>query len=1082
MHMRQLRFLIPLFLAVSCSTVNVPDNVESMMVEEGETPEQVLAKAVATRPSPRQLEALDDEFIAFVHFGPNTFTGREWGTGTEDPKVFDLKNLDTDQWCRVMKEAGMTKVILTVKHHDGYVIYQTRYTDHGIMSSDFMGGKGDVLRSLSESCARYGLKLGVYLSPADLFQMEDGGLYGNGSEITMRTIPKQVEGRPFADKRTFQFECDDYNEYFMSQLFELLTEYGPIHEVWFDGAHPKHKGGQKYNNDAWREIIRTLAPDAVIFGMEDIRWCGNESGDTRECEWNVLPQGADSSKPGYAGRDNLFTLPRPYRLYYQPAETDTSIRGGWFWRNDDEQPVRTADNVFDIYERSVGGNSILLLNLPPTKDGVLGDRDVETLTEVGRRIQGTYGVNLCRRSLKKPVSAGDGVEMKLKRPAKVNRVVLCEPIGSTGERIESVAVDAMVDGQWQEVATCGNVGHKRIVRFATVTADRIRVRVLETRAEAFLSVVSAHYYPERPFSVTSSYSSDGYVTITPDARAIAWQRNGQNCTANLNPSAEIHYTLDGSDPDAKSPVYTEPFKFQNGTLKAVCVLDGQCGDVYETRIGYDRSGWKVDINPLDTVIDCGEPILISGFHFVSNTDNFHGDYVSRASMSVSLDGKKWTKVADCEFDNIINDPSPRLIRLSEPVKARYIRMDVKQLIGDGDGFQSINSHIEAFYDFDFDGRPSPEVLDLYLDRAVTMAGLLTDNYPDKDADIDFIASTGTKFVGRAVCIWGGESRFNDSAWFESARAYAAKVHEAAPQVVLQGCCFEYMTRQVEEIEIPAWAFESLGLPVEKRTFRMDDMLYPDGTFVGHWGDGNSVPDIRRTETRLWYSFLIGSFVEMGCEAVHLGQTMLVGSQDKDWKAYDEFLSKMHSYYDPKARRHYVLYDAHAGEEGMFTPDGRSVLDYNAFPMRIEETPENGHLTARLRKGFTDAMYGTYPHPYLVEFDNWGVSDHPGEPSDRSSADIPFSEEIFIWGYDEITWLYSLPEDQRQEWLRYAFNWIKENDPYAHLQMPGTRNVSLGDGKGGLARAIAPTADVPDGMNLKDIIRELWNSTSSSQKD
>lgn len=375
--------------------------------------------------------------------------------------------------------------------------------------------------------------------------------------------------------------------------------------------------------------------------------------------------------------------------------------------------------------------------------------------------------------------------------------------------------------------------------------------------------------------------------------------------------------------------------------------------------------------------------------------------------------------------------------------------------------------------YHFDGKPSAEVLDNYLDRAVTMMGLLSDTYPDKEADIDFIVETGAKFIGRAVCVWGGENIYNDKEWLERAKSFAAAVHEAAPDAVLQGCCFEYYTSRVEEIPIPAWTFESLGLPAEERCFDMESMYYPDGTFVGFWYDGNSVPDIRQTETQLWYSFLIGTFVEMGCEAVHLGQTMLVGSQDTDWKAYDEFLAKMHAYYDPKARRHYVLYDAHGGEEGMFTPDGRSVLDYNAFPMRIEETPEGGHLTARLRPGFTDAMYGAYPHPYLVEFDNWGVSDHPGEPADRTDPDLDFSEQIFVWGYDEISWLYALPEQQRQEWLKYAYGWIKDNDPWCHMQMPGTRGVSLGRGKGGIARSIAPTENVPDGMNLTQTIKDLW---------
>ena len=707
-RMNKKLLLLSALIAVgySCGNNTVPDNNNTVLVEADDSPEEIIAKAVATRPSARQLEAMDDEFIAFACIGPNTFTGREWGTGTEDPKVFDLKTLDTDQWCRVMKDAGMTKVVITVKHHDGFVIFRSRYTTHGIMSCDFENGQGDILRSLSESCAKYGLKLGVYLSPADLFQMEGDGLYGNGSPITMRTIPKQVEGRPFADTRTFRFECDDYNEYFMSQLFELLTEYGPIHEVWFDGAHPRRKGNQQYNYPAWSELIRALAPDAVMFGLKDIRWCGNESGDTRESEWNVIPYAGENPDnmncivnlmdPRLGDRDIILNCGRPFWLHYEPSETDTSIRGGWFWRNDDEQPVRSADDVFDIYERSVGGNSILILNLPPTRDGVLGERDVETMEEVGRRIRETYGTSLCRRSLKKPVEVGDGVEMKLKGQCKVNRAVICEPIGFTGERIEKLAVDARIDGQWQEVATCGNVGHKRIVRFATVTADRIRVRVLESRADAVISVLSAHYYPEKPFSLTSTYSKDGYVTIIPDARSIAWQRNDRNSSANLNPSARIYYTLDGTEPDENSTPFTEPFKFQNGTLKAVCIINGQRGEVYKTRIGYDRSAWKTTVNPLDTVIDCGETITISGFYFCPNKDNFHGDYVSRATMSVSTDGKKWTKVADCEFDNIINDPSRRLVSIPESVNARYIRMDVQQLVGDGDGFQSINSAIEAF--------------------------------------------------------------------------------------------------------------------------------------------------------------------------------------------------------------------------------------------------------------------------------------------------------------------------------------------------------------------------------------------------
>lgn len=192
----------------------------TIKIEASDSKETIIEKASHVVPTANQLSALHNEFIAFIHFGPNTFTRMEWGNGMEDPKVFDLKELDTDQWCEAIKAAGMKMVILTVKHHDGFVLWQSRYTTHGIMSSNFRNGKGDVLKDLSESCRKYGLKLGVYLSPADLFQIEHPqGLYGNLSKYTKRTIPRQVEGRPFSNKTTFQFEVDDYNEYFLNQLF-----------------------------------------------------------------------------------------------------------------------------------------------------------------------------------------------------------------------------------------------------------------------------------------------------------------------------------------------------------------------------------------------------------------------------------------------------------------------------------------------------------------------------------------------------------------------------------------------------------------------------------------------------------------------------------------------------------------------------------------------------------------------------------------------------------------------------------------------------------------------------------------------
>lgn len=349
-----------------------------------DTHETIINKAAHVVPTPNQYEALKNDFIAFIHFGPNTFTRKEWGNGMEDPSIFDLHNLDTDQWCKALKSAGMEMVILTVKHHDSFVLWQSRYTQQGIMSTPFRDGKGDILRDLSASCVKYGIKLGVYLSPADLYHIEHpDGLYGNLSKYTSRTIPREVAGRPFENKTKFEFELDDYNEYFLNQLFEILTEYGPIHEVWFDGAHPKTKGGQTYNYEAWMKMIRTLAPKAVVFGKEDIRWCGNESGRTRATEWNVMPYNGspygdgDLPNPMLADMGSRDMLYGAKYLHYQQAEINTSIREGWFYRDEQHQKVRSADDLFDIYERSVGGNATFLLNIPPNRDGLFSPKDVK---------------------------------------------------------------------------------------------------------------------------------------------------------------------------------------------------------------------------------------------------------------------------------------------------------------------------------------------------------------------------------------------------------------------------------------------------------------------------------------------------------------------------------------------------------------------------------------------------------------------------------------------------------------------------------------------------------------------------------
>jgi len=490
---------------------------DSVLLTASDTPGDIITKAINVVPSPRQLLWQEGEFISFIHFGVNTFSGREWGTGKEDPKSFNPQKLDTDQWCKNIKAAGMTKVILTAKHHDGFCLWPTRYTTQSVASSDWRDGQGDVLRDLVTSCAKYELQVGVYLSPADLYQIEHPqGLYGNLSEVTERVIPRPVPGRPFKDHRTFTYECDDYNEYFMNQLFELLTEYGPVHEVWLDGAHPKRKGGQTYTYSQWYALVRALAPEAVIFGKgPDVRWCGNEAGKTRDAEWNVIPIPKEPNEydwPDMTGQDLASMAQLNKRigqggtLHWYPAETNTSIRDGWFWR-DEMQHVKRAEEILDIWYRSVGGNTVFLLNIPPNRDGLLAERDCAVLQAVGAVLRPTFSRNLAKGAQAKASAkrsrrfsaqyALDGdtstcwmpdegetlgqLVLTLDGKQTFNRVMLQEQIQAYGQRIEAFAVDVLNRGQWRTIAEGKTVGYKRICRTVTVTASKIRIRILNSR-------------------------------------------------------------------------------------------------------------------------------------------------------------------------------------------------------------------------------------------------------------------------------------------------------------------------------------------------------------------------------------------------------------------------------------------------------------------------------------------------------------------------------------------------------------------------------------------------------------------------
>lgn len=722
--------LLLLFI-ITGTAIAVEKHVQTVELTGNESDAGLLELASSVVASPRQLAYHKDEFIGFIHFGPNTFTGKEWGNGMEDPKVFAPDEIDTDQWCRVMKDAGMTKLIITVKHHDGYCTWQTRYNSgFSVRQSPWMRGKGDVLRLLSESCKKHGLKLGVYLSPADLFQMESkDGLYGNGSKDVASVIPTDpasLAREPARVRATasgapvFRYSLDDYNRYFMNQLYELLTEYGPIHEVWFDGAHPKTKGGQAYRKDLWFEMIRKLAPEAAIFGGPDIRWCGNERGGTRVDEWNVIPV-TDMSLSGFdrtpadIGTDAQI-LARKYEVYgksypvkflnYMVSEVDVSIRSGWFWRNEHEQTVRSADDVFDIYERCVGGNAVFLLNVPPASNGKIGPRDVACLAEVGRRVRATYGTNLAAGftttaqgitssnldTFWQPKTTQGTFEITLPAEQTVNRIALQEAVSQVGQRVKSHAVDAWVDGAWKEVAKAGVIGYKRIHRIADVRTAKFRVRILDSRNTPSIATFSAHYDAAPPKAVTISRNAAGKVELVTDRSSDVKQ--------------VIYYTANSSDPSASSTPYREPFDLpEGGEVRARSVLGGQLGPVTRAMLGIVPHNWKIAASseyvgfeaakamdgdpstfwhsswadgypkhPITLTIEMPKKRNLRGFTYLPRQDKRMPDgMVELWRIEASIDGKDWKEIAQAEFGNLLNDPSQRVHLFSRSYNIQWLR-------------------------------------------------------------------------------------------------------------------------------------------------------------------------------------------------------------------------------------------------------------------------------------------------------------------------------------------------------------------------------------------------------------------------
>ena len=374
-------------------------------------------------------------------------------------------------------------------------------------------------------------------------------------------------------------------------------------------------------------------------------------------------------------------------------------------------------------------------------------------------------------------------------------------------------------------------------------------------------------------------------------------------------------------------------------------------------------------------------------------------------------------------------------------------------------------------DYRFDRSMSEAVLRSYLSRSMTVLDLMT-GHGDLDDNIRMLTNCGVKFAGRAIYLWGQEADLPRK--LELAKKNAARVHDADPEIILQACVFEIVSQNVTNLPVPDWALTALGQPVEKRNFRYEAMVYPDRQDRDQWGPGASVPDVSRDETKLWFYYLAASYINAGCEAIHFGQAEIMNRNDRGLDNWAQVIGRARQYAAQHARRHLVLCDAHVPGGGL-VKEGRLLLDFHSFPLRIAEVarrPQEGELQV----GFVDSIYGRSKGgitpsgwrcehlPFLVELDNWGVSSKPGEGGLGG---------CWVWGYDEITWFAQQPEAYRNEWLRYAWKWVREHDPAGYLEMPGSRCLVGSKTGKGWYYANRASAATPDGFAQEETIRAVW---------
>lgn len=604
----------------------------SVIVPEQSSREDILKLAVQVRPSGRQLDYQQREMVGFIHFSVNTFTGAEWGTGKENPGVFNPSRLDARSWVKTFKDAGITAVILVAKHHDGFCLWPSKQTDHNISRSPYKGGRGDLVREVADACREFGVKLCIYLSPWDMHEKS--------------------------------FGTEEYNDFYIKQLEELLTNYGPVYLLWFDGAGVESKVNGKQMPFAWAKIFkraRELQPDVLLSGSApDIRWAGSEMGRGRETEWCV--QGITATPRLFGGNNlgikakaknlgSIDSLMGKKQLVWYPSRAGLPLRRGWFYHERDDGSTKSLDYLVDCYFSTVGQNSNVLPNLSPNKEGLIPQKDAARLIRFGRIIAGMKNHDLAKGAKAKALSGWFGntdssllfddspftgwttaegttqaeVEIELNGAKKFNVVKLQENVRDYGQRVERFAVDAWINGEWKRLKESTTIGFRKMLRLPEVVeTDKLKVSFLDARVSLSFSNFSLYYLA--PFKESAD----------TDAVRKKLARKGWSITVSGKklPPDQVKRMMDGRT-DSWGEISFSP---------------GAC----------------------DLVVDTGRKQEISGLIYTPVMEGGPG-HIEMYKIYLSQDGKTWGKpVASGRFGNIVNNPVEQEVNFP-PATARFVK-------------------------------------------------------------------------------------------------------------------------------------------------------------------------------------------------------------------------------------------------------------------------------------------------------------------------------------------------------------------------------------------------------------------------